>query len=134
MPRNDPEAISVRAIARDASYSIVGAKIKRQNRRKGLDSVLTVYILMGVEEMIMSKRIGPRMLEAVYFVAGHPGCAIRPCADAISPCPVPSRNNAYGYNPVHRAIDAGLISATYSRGRYSLTLTDAGNALLDGVS
>jgi hypothetical protein len=60
------------------------------------------------------RRIGPRMRDAVAYVAGHPGCAILPVADHIGP------SRQYGYRSVHRAIRAGLIRATKSRGRYSL--------------
>lgn len=53
----------------------------------------------------MAKRIGPRMLDVVSFVARNEGCAILPVAEHVGPNG--SRN--YGYRTVHRAADAGLI-------------------------
>lgn len=70
------------------------------------------------------------MLAAVAFVAANPGCAILPVAAHLHVGARTGRNNALGYNPVHRAIDAGLLAATVCRGRYSLTVTDRGMAVL----
>lgn len=56
-------------------------------------------------------RIGPQMSLAVNIVRNNPGCTKKYVAERISPCPDPSRNWAYGYNPVNRAIKAGLIRA-----------------------
>lgn len=58
-----------------------------------------------------------RMIQAAEFVRANPGCAILPVAEAVGPNG--SRN--YGYRTVHRAIRAGMIRATISNGRYSLT-------------
>ena len=58
-----------------------------------------------------------RMIQAAAFVRANPGCAILPVAEAVGPHG--SRN--YGYRTVHRAIRAGMIRATVSNGRYSLT-------------
>jgi len=73
----------------------------------------------------MTTRIGPQMSRAVAIVAANPGCSKRFVAMRISPHPIPSRNWALGYEPVNRAIRAGLIKATYSDGRYSLTVADS---------
>lgn len=62
------------------------------------------------------------MLAAVAYVAANPGCAILPVAKALHIGARTGRNNALGYNPVHRAIRAGLIRATRSNGRYCLTV------------
>jgi hypothetical protein len=78
----------------------------------------------------MTTRIGYQMLSAVAFVATNPGCAILPVAKHLHIGAARGTNNALGYNPVHRAIDAGLIDATVCRGRYSLTVTDRGIAAL----
>lgn len=66
-----------------------------------------------------AKRIGPQMARAVAYVANHPGCAILPVARHLGF----TRNMGFGYDPVHRAIDAGLIVATRgARGAYVLTV------------
>jgi hypothetical protein len=66
-------------------------------------------------------RIGPRMLDAVRYVAAHPGCAILPVAEYCGPF----GSRKYGYQTVHRAIRAGLIVvARAGRGRYSLTVVE----------
>ena len=60
---------------------------------------------------------GPKMLAATAYVAAHPGCCILPVAEAIGP----NGSRRYGYQAVHRAIDAGLIVAERgTSGRYSL--------------
>jgi len=64
------------------------------------------------------------MARAAEIVRNNPGCSIKFVAERISPHPTPSRNWALGYNPVHRAIDAGLIDATFAYGRYSLVAAD----------
>lgn len=56
-------------------------------------------------------RIGPKMMRAVEIVGRNPGCSKKFVAEQITPCPVPSKNWAYGYEPINRAIDAGLITA-----------------------
>ncbi len=65
-------------------------------------------------------KIGYQMQKAANYVANHPGCCIRDVARFLMPHCM-GRNNAYGYNPVHRAISAGLIHAVYMGGRYTLT-------------
>ena len=68
-------------------------------------------------------RIGPKMWQAVQFVARHPGTAILPVARYVAPCGVPGGTPgiSYGYRTVHRAIAAGLIDATAGKGNaYSL--------------
>lgn len=69
-------------------------------------------------------RIGHRMQSAVDYVAAHPGCPIIDVARAITPLQDrPYGNWAYGYNPVHRAIHAGILDAVrLASGRYSLTV------------
>lgn len=67
--------------------------------------------------------VGPRMKQAVAYVATHPHCSIIDVARHISPLHTqPERNWAYGYNPVHRAIAAGLIDAMRVGNRYYLTI------------
>lgn len=69
----------------------------------------------------MTNRIGSQMRAAVSFVAANPGCAILPVAKALHIGARTGRNNALGYNPVHRAIKAGLIRAERGVGqRYAL--------------
>lgn len=70
----------------------------------------------------MSNRIGPQMARAVRIVRDNPGCTKMDVALTLSPHPIPSKNWALGYEPINRAIRAGLIQATYNRGRYSLTV------------
>ena len=60
-------------------------------------------------------RIGYQMQNAVDLVRDNPGCSKKFVAERISPCPVPSRNWALGYEPINRAIKAGLI--TYQAGK-----------------
>lgn len=67
-------------------------------------------------------RIGPQMRAAVAFVKLNPGCAILPVAKYLAIGARFGTNNAHGYNPVHRAIAAGLILAKKCRGKYTLTV------------
>lgn len=68
-----------------------------------------------------AKRIGKQMASAVDFVRSHPGCAILPVAEALHRAARAGNNMALGYDPVHRAIAAGLILATrLPSGRYVL--------------
>lgn len=68
-------------------------------------------------------RIGPKMARAVDLVRANPGCSIKYVAERITPCVVASRNWAYGYNPVWRAIRAGLIQCGPGKGHsYSLSV------------
>ncbi|HNQ98373.1 MAG TPA: hypothetical protein PKN52_00155 [Trueperaceae bacterium] len=76
----------------------------------------------------MSMRVGPCMHEAVLIVRANPGTAILPVARAIGP----HGSLMYGYNAVHRAINAGLIDAQRHGGRYSLTVSEKGVAFLQG--
>ncbi len=71
-------------------------------------------------------RIGPRMQMAIDYVGRHDGCCKWDVAKAITPL---SRyglkcecNNALGYNPINRAIRAGLIRAKWDGHKYSLSL------------
>ena len=59
------------------------------------------------------------MRAAAAYVSHHPGCSILPVARAVGP----HRSVKYGYEIVHRAIDAGLIRATVTSGRYTLEAT-----------
>ena len=76
----------------------------------------------------MNKNLGPQMLAAAYYVSNHPGCAILPVAKNIHIGAEQGTNNALGYDPVHRAMRAGLIydspaGVTYrasKRGLYAL--------------
>jgi len=67
-------------------------------------------------------RIGPKMQEAIDFVAENPGCAILPVAKGIGP----NGSVQYGYRAVHRAIKAGLIKAAPGerKGTYSLEVSN----------
>jgi hypothetical protein len=63
--------------------------------------------------------IGPKMNQAVDYVARNPGCAILPVARYVGP----HGSIKFGYRAVHRAIKAGLISCSpKTKGRYSLTV------------
>lgn len=64
----------------------------------------------------MTTRIGPRMQAAVEFVRANPGCPIKPVAEHITPCPRADMDWSCGYEPVHRAIRAGLIRAGSGKG------------------
>lgn len=68
----------------------------------------------------MNKRIGPQMQRALAYVQSHPGCAILPVAQHLHVGARTGTNNALGYNPVHRAIKAGLIRNDGSGSKYSL--------------
>lgn len=73
----------------------------------------------------MTHRIGPQMARAVAIVAANPGCTKMYVAECISPCPVPCQNWALGYEPVNRAIRAGLIRAESGKGNaYALYVED----------
>ena len=67
-------------------------------------------------------RIGPQMARAIAIVESNPGCSKKFVAERISPHPVPARNWALGYEPVNRAIKAGLIHAVRRSNRYELTV------------
>lgn len=61
------------------------------------------------------------MQRAVYIVRNNPGCTKKFVAEIISPHPNPYMNWALGYNPVNRAIRAGLIRAVrVNSGKYAL--------------
>jgi hypothetical protein len=66
--------------------------------------------------MKFTPRHGRQMLRAALFVASNPGCAKIDVARHISPHPIPCRNWSLGYEPVDRAIRAGLIRAERGRG------------------
>lgn len=75
---------------------------------------------------VSNRRIGPAMAAAVWHVAQKPGCCKKYVAERISPHPQPSRNWALGYEPVNRAIRAGLLKAErQANGVYVLTLPEA---------
>ena len=75
-------------------------------------------------------RIGKKMRLAASFVAVNPGCVMRACAHAVSPLSDPTRNEAFGYDIVHRAVRAGLIRAEKQPNRtYRLYPTEKGAAL-----
>ena len=70
-------------------------------------------------------RIGHRMAAVVEIVKANPGCCKKFVAERISPCSNPARNWAYGYEPVNRAIEAGLIIATITVPGYRYSLVVA---------
>lgn len=57
-------------------------------------------------------RVGRQMAKAAYYVKNHPGCAILPVSEYLGF----TRNRGCGYDPVHRAINAGLIIAKRGKG------------------
>lgn len=74
----------------------------------------------AVERGTVVSRVGPRMWDVVAYVARNPGTAILPVAREVGP----HGSTRYGYATVHRAIDAGLVSAVRGRrGRWILTVT-----------
>lgn len=62
------------------------------------------------------KRIGPQMERAIIIVADNPGCNMLYVASRLHRACAAGKNNALGYNPVHRAIKAGLIIAKSGKG------------------
>ena len=64
-----------------------------------------------------ARRIGPQMQYATTIVARNPGCSKKFVAEIISPLNDPRKNAQVdqnwklGYDPVNRAIAAGLIRA-----------------------
>lgn len=54
-------------------------------------------------------RIGPQMERAVSIVAANPGCTMRFVAVRLHRAAANGKNNALGYNPVHRCLRAGLV-------------------------
>lgn len=77
-----------------------------------------------------TNRIGPRMREAVEYIADHPGCSAVDVARHVGP----HGSTQYGYRTVHRCIAAGLVRNRTPEGRwYSLCLTELGaDAYEDG--
>ncbi len=62
----------------------------------------------------MTTRIGHKMLAAVEVVRASGGKNVpnRDVCHAVSPHPIPSRNESYGYEIVNRAVKAGLLVRT----------------------
>lgn len=54
-------------------------------------------------------RIGPKMALAVALVEQTPGKVMYYYAKQIHPACRNGRDNSLGYNPIHRAVKAGLI-------------------------
>lgn len=70
--------------------------------------------------------IGPKMWRAVSIVQTHPGCSKLFVARQLHPACANGSNNALGYDPINRAIKAGLIIAEHLKnGSYSLTVKDS---------
>jgi hypothetical protein len=83
---------------------------------------------------IMSTRIGPKMLLAVKYVHACGGSAPnREVCHYVNPCPVPSKNEGLGYDIVHRARAAGLVSYKRPKGATggTLRITRRGMRLVD---
>jgi len=79
---------------------------------------------------IKTSRIGPKMYQALSYIAEHPGCAMLPVAEHVGP----RGSRMYGYRTTHRCLAAGLIeSRGTSQWRYSLHLTEAGRAALGAL-
>lgn len=74
--------------------------------------------------MKTSKRVGPRMNDAVAYVLENGPCCILPVARYVGP----HGSTRYGYLTVWRAIDAGLIDARRSKNGNSYVLTIPANA------
>ena len=72
-------------------------------------------------------RIGEQMERATAIVRDNPGCSKKFIAELISPHPMPEKNWALGYEPVNRAISAGMIDAEITAsGTYRLTVSEFG--------
>lgn len=67
-------------------------------------------------------RIGPQMSRAVAIVTANPGCNKFYVGSRLHVACRSRKNCAIGYEPVNRAIRAGLICAEYIRGHYSLSV------------
>lgn len=63
----------------------------------------------------MTKRIGPQMSAAVAYVSRNPGTPIMPIGEYLGF----TRNRGLGYDPVHRAIRAGLLVNVPGQGKRS---------------
>lgn len=63
--------------------------------------------------------IGPKMQEAVRIVTANPGKPMLHTAERLHRACAQRKNNAYGYNPIIRAVKAGLLRIE-SRGRVNL--------------
>lgn len=61
-------------------------------------------------------RIGAQMSRAAAIVAANPGCSMLFVAAKLHIGAARGTNCALGYNPVHRAIKAGLIVARSGKG------------------
>lgn len=64
----------------------------------------------------MSKRIGYQMRRAADLVTQNPGCNKFFVASRLHRACASGRNNKLGYDPINRAIEAGLIRATAGKG------------------
>lgn len=71
-----------------------------------------------------TSRNGRQMLRAASIVASNPGCSKIDVARRISPHPIPSKNWALGYEPVNRAIRAGLIRCERDGNAYRLYVAE----------
>ena len=88
---------------------------------------------------MQAKRIGPKMMIVLAAVAADPGKPKIGAALQAQPYPWKGMRGglAYGYRSVDRAIAAGLVEAVKAHPRaiaWSLTITDAGRAALEGAS
>lgn len=57
----------------------------------------------------MSKRIGPQMSNAVFIARNNPGIVPLQVARQLHVAAATGRNMALGYEPINRAISAGLL-------------------------
>lgn len=60
----------------------------------------------------MARRIGPKMMLAAKIVSENPGCNMYFVAKLLHPACMSGKNNKLGYEPVHRAVRAGVIRRT----------------------
>lgn len=67
----------------------------------------------------MKVRVGRQMRRAIEYVQQHPGCTKLAVAEELSP-----HHPTYGYEPVNRAIEAGLIRAEHRVNHYALYPVD----------
>lgn len=70
----------------------------------------------------MAKRnvVGRQMARAAAIVASNPGCSKLFVAVRLHVAAASGKNMALGYEPVNRAIKAGLITAKAGRSAYAL--------------
>lgn len=74
----------------------------------------------------MAQCTGPKMMQALWYIADHQGCDKLSVSRQVGP----NGSNRYGYWIVDRCIKHGLVSAEITPRGYQLTLTPAGRKLV----